>query len=596
MIIKKRQKKISSMTNILLKRIILGNIAIIILGLILISFFVFQFLKNEIGKSRVSLLQQINDVNQVYLDSTENAMNRLCKATEEIILEKSMEGFKLEQAEELMSKARDFFIDMGVDSSVDIVFKNGASYTTDGSTERIEALEGSVRYTYLMNGTYKESWYMNFPKQHSGKEIVLSKAKTIFNKNDETIGFAVISISQKSLYESYENILTDNNVVYIIDAAGIVISHPNEQMIGFTFYHMPSFEQKIMEFNSYKLDNQKKILLSNFHDKQQDWTFIEELDLSDIWKEYSNTLIFAILIMVGSNLVMLLLDYLLIKKITNSLSEFTKDIKNLQWDVDNGLAMIPVQKQYAEIQILMESFNKMLIRMQYLISSIRKHEQQKHKIEYDFLQAQIQPHFLHNTLVALKSLIVMGESDKAVKMMNDFTALLRIPLMNKQFVSLYQEVELVVHYMAIMEYRFKKGFILRLDIPEKLKNILIPRMLLQPIVANAIFHGFVEKKQNGIVTISAKEEKKDLILVISDNGIGMSEDVISQIMSEKQSKNSHHGVGLQNVKSRISLLYGERALFEVESIINVGSQVTIMLPDYDSVREENRSEGEEWEG
>ena len=148
---------------------------------------------------------------------------------------------------------------------------------------------------------------------------------------------------------------------------------------------------------------------------------------------------------------MLGLDYLLINKITNSLTTFSRGIKEIQLDESTGTAAIPIQDSYSEIMIITESFNKMLARIQELISSIRINEREKRKAEFDFLQAQIEPHFVRNTLLTLKSLISFGEYEKAILMLDDFNALLKIPMMvEKQFVSVRDEIQLVIHYMAIM--------------------------------------------------------------------------------------------------------------------------------------------------
>lgn len=592
-----RKKQLPGMRSMISSRILLGNYAVVILGLLVTSIFVFNFLKDEIGKTRVDILRQISDLNQQNMNIMRNAMDNLYGTVQGAVDENGLGAFDGGQAGQAMKNANDFFANMDVSSSVDIIVKGGTVYSSDGNLERTKALKQTVWYTYLISGSRTESWNMNFPDREDPKGIVLAYGKTLYNKSGEPSGIVIISISQETLYKSYESALTENNTIYIMDEAGIVISHSNPKLIGFTFYYMPTFEETTVPFNSYVVKNgqNRPVLLSNYHNEKNNWTFVEELDLTSKLKSYSRVLFGAVGMILAVTLVMLGLDLVFINKITNPLSGFAKDIKNIELDVHKELSEVRVQKQYSEINILTESFNRMLSKIQELIRDIKDNERKKREVEFDFLQAQIQPHFLHNTLLTLKSLIVLGEKDKAVLMLDDFNALLRIPLMeDRQFVALYQEVELVMHYMAIMEYRFDKGFILRTEIPDQLKNILIPRMILQPVVANAVFHGFAEKEAGGIVVVSAYEQGDNLHIVIADNGEGMSKEQIEKIMSGERNVNSHHGVGLQNVKSRIRLIYGEDAKLNVKSTIQMGTEVILVFPDYRAVyREPQETEREE---
>ena len=117
-------------------------------------------------------------------------------------------------------------------------------------------------------------------------------------------------------------------------------------------------------------------------------------------------------------------------------------------------------------------------------------------------------------------------------------------------------------------------------------------MILQPVAANALFHGFAEKEDNAIITIMAYEQGEDLYIVITDNGEGMTEEQIQMVLAGKRNVNSHHGVGLKNVKSRLQLIYGERARLNIKSTVNVGTEVTLVFAGYRSVyfnNEENQT-------
>ncbi len=582
-----KKKRMRSLKELLLPRILLGNYLVIIIALLVTSIGVYSFLKNEIGRTQVKVLQQISDLNQLNMNAVKNTMTDLYSSIQSFINLNSIEKFDEAQAALVMKETQRCFSNMGVDSMVDIILKDVGTYTSDGDMSRVDALKKTVRYTHLISGSRTESWYMNFSnREDSEKGILLSFGRTLFDEDGDAAGIVIISTSQKTLLRSYKNTLNENNVIYILDESGIVISHSNPRLIGFSFYYMPTFEKKVGPYNSYtvKTKNNRPVLLSNYHNEESGWTFVEELDLTSKLKDYSWTIVIVIAGVMLCSIFMVGLDFVMINKVTNSLTRFSRHIKSLQPDINNDITEIPVQEDYAEINIITERFNKMLVRIQELIQNIKTNERKKRKVEFDFLQAQIEPHFLRNTLLTLKSLIALGESRKAMSMLDDFNALLKIPMMvEKQFVPVYEEVELVMHYMAIMEYRFDKRFLLQIHMPEEIKHVLVPRMILQPVAANALFHGFAEKEDNAIITITAYEQEEDLYIVINDNGEGMTEEQIQMVLAGKRNVNSHHGVGLQNVKSRLQLIYGDRARLEIKSTVNVGTEVTLVFAGYRSV-------------
>lgn len=580
-VIMKREKQMRSIKGLLLPRIALGNLVILVIGLAVVSFCVVSFVKDEIGKSRVEMLRQISDLNQLNMNAMSNTMDSLYQAVQSFIRSRGVDRFDRRKAEAVMDEANRCFVNMGVESVVDIIMKEGEVFTSDDNMSRVAALKKTAWYTQLISGANPVSWYMNFSDREDTEQgILLSLGRTIYDSDENSVGMAVISTSQKTLQSSYENALHENNVIYILDENGTVISHSNPNVIGFSFYYMPTFEKKVAPFDSYTMVSKlgKAVLISNYRNTQNNWTFVEELDFSSKFSEYSRTIAWALIGIFLFSLVMLMLDYLLINRITNSLAGFSKEIKNLRLDKKDILEKIPVQEDYTEIKIITESFNKLLARIQELIQDIKAHEMKKRKAEFDFLQAQIEPHFLRNTLLTLKSLIGLGEYQKAMSMLDDFNVLLKIPMMDKQFVPISDEIELVIHYMAIMEYRFEKKFLLRVDMEEKLRYVPVPRMILQPVVANAVFHGFAEKEDHAVIQIHVYTSKEDLLIVITDNGEGMTKSQKEQILAGRKNQNSHHGVGLKNVRDRLILLYGEQAGLKIQSTEHVGTEVTLMFP------------------
>lgn len=567
-------------------QIVIGNVLAIIIGIFIIFLVAFTFVKNEIGKSRVEMLRQISDLNQFSMNAMDNTMEILYENIQGYIDENSLEDFDAKKANEVMSEPAEVFSAMGADFVIDIVMNKGDVYTSDDNKSRVEVLKATAWYTQLLDGLKTRYWYMMFmDDEEADEKMLLSLGQRIYDEKGETAGIAVISIYQNALFQSFENARREDNVIYIVDENGMVISHSNVKVVGYSFFYASAFEKKIGGHNSYILTmkNGRAVLLSNYLNAKNNWTFVEELDFSSKLKEYSGIVAIAILGLLAFMSVILVLDYLLIKRITNSLTEFSLQIKKIRLNVEADLSEIPIQDDYEEIYIITEQFNKTLKRIEQLIHDIKINEHQKRKAEFDFLQAQIDPHFLRNTLVTVKSLIALGEYEKAISTLNDFNALLKIPMMDKQFVTIAEEIELVMHYMAIMEHRFDKQFLLHVEMNTEMKHILIPRMILQPVVGNAVFHGLAGKEGDAVITILANSWGRDLIITITDNGEGMSQQQIDKIMSGKRNANSHHGVGLYNVRNRLRLIYGEQAGIQIRSKENAGTEVKLIFSDYQAI-------------
>ena len=238
----------------------------------------------------------------------------------------------------------------------------------------------------------------------------------------------------------------------------------------------------------------------------------------------------------------------------------------------------------------------MLERITKLIDDIQEQEKEKNRIEYDFLQAQIDPHFMHNTLLSIKSMIALEKSEDALKMMEAFVDILRIPMiMDKQFITLEEEIELTKKYITIMQYRTGREFKVVEEISPELRYTLIPRMILQPLVANSIFHGFSDETEEAVVIIRVFQTDKYIYIYIIDNGEGMTSERSENIFYEERVPGSQHNhISLKNVRSRVKILYGNESDINVDSEYGIGTAVSIEIykERYNKMLHSRREENE----
>ncbi len=242
-----------------------------------------------------------------------------------------------------------------------------------------------------------------------------------------------------------------------------------------------------------------------------------------------------------------------------------------------------------ELGQLGEGFNQMSGKIRELICDIEREQNEKRRMEIRFLQAQITPHFLYNTLNSIKSLARLNRTEDAAQMTTSLISLLRCVNNGEELITVLQEVEYVKNYASVMSFRKNHTFRIEEELEEETWDLKIPKFSLQPFVENSIIHGFPrslcagdegkQEKEGFAIWISAWIEKGSLYVRIEDNGKGFAREEIGEKTGENGMKFTH--VGIANVEERIRLHFGEEYGVKVESEEGRGTVVTLILPGKD---------------
>lgn len=269
---------------------------------------------------------------------------------------------------------------------------------------------------------------------------------------------------------------------------------------------------------------------------------------------------------------------LISKNISSPIKKLQKEmlkVENLNYDV----SITDKIGGSSEVRELSSSFNLMMQRIKDLTNGILKEKEEQRKSELKALQNQINPHFLYNTLDSIIFSIDKNELDKAEKMIVALSKFFRISISRgKNIISLKDEVEHVRNYLLIQKLRFGEKFQYDITLEKDLESFEVIKLILQPIVENAIVHSFDENEGIGNISINAYKNNSFVNIDIIDNGYGMTEQKVIDIYASFKDDSVHNGVGLKNVYQRLKIYYGETADIIIKSVLDEGTIIQLIIP------------------
>jgi two-component system sensor histidine kinase YesM len=237
-------------------------------------------------------------------------------------------------------------------------------------------------------------------------------------------------------------------------------------------------------------------------------------------------------------------------------------------------------KNGVEVKVLSDSLNIMIEKLSNLIETVKEEQTLLREAELKCLQEQINPHFLYNTLDTIMWLAESSKHNEVVEMVEYLSQYFRTSLSKgNDRISLQEEILHVRSYLQIQQIRYEDIMQYEIDIPEELYEICIPKITLQPIVENALYHGIKNKRGKGRITIEGRRDSDNIIITVTDNGLGMTEVRLNQVMDGLKLGNKKGDCyGLFNVNERIRLHDGEDYGISIRSKYSEGTQVDICIP------------------
>ena len=249
---------------------------------------------------------------------------------------------------------------------------------------------------------------------------------------------------------------------------------------------------------------------------------------------------------------------------------------------DNDFSYDPeIEKAGGELGQIGHTVNEMTMSIENLLQTTEQSYEQRRKIEIQLLQSQVNPHFLYNTLDSIRWMAVIQKSPGIESMTRSLSNLLKnIAKGTQDKITLEEEFALLHDYVEIQSVRYMEAFTFYDTVPKELYRYRIIKLTLQPLVENAIFHGIEPTGENGTITVTGREEGNDIVLCVTDDGAGISPDVLPTLLSEERPRShaSLNGIGVCNVHKRLQMLYGEAYGLTIESEPGSGTCVTVRVP------------------
>lgn len=397
------------------------------------------------------------------------------------------------------------------------------------------------------------------------KTWVISVGQEITNDNGDNIGVMLIDVKYDVIGGYLQDLMEGG--AFIINIDNKMVYHPDV-----TVFTDQTKMEHLIKLKNMKdgYDSKLNVLTKHYPIKGTNWVLVGTSMLEGL--NSVRRQIFEAVVVIGFILILIALGsgLLIAMRITRPF----RALENAMSDLEDGLLKVPLdEKGCYEVENLTRHFNQMADRIEQLMRDIKANEKYLRTYELNALHSQINPHFLYNTLDSIVWMAEFNDSEKVIAITKALAQFFRLSLSKgEELISLKDEVSHVTQYLFIQKQRYGDQLQYEIIEDDTLSLIKVPKIIIQPIVENAIYHGIRNLEAHGLIQIKTYRDIDHLIILIMDNGVGFD--------SKKAQKGEIKlgGIGLQNVNQRLKLYYGEDSGLEIKSELGKGTEVRLVIP------------------
>ena len=565
----KKSKNKLKLSSVIIAAVVFG----VMFSTVAATLFFSGFYKNTMFNSAyVSSKQSVSQANETvsnYISSIKMKLDNLCDEADTCGSEESLKSV-ISAASRLED---DIYCIVVYDTNGNIIADandNGDALkenATDLSFDK--SLFGSLSDGYAISDPHVDTLYTDkYP-------WVVTIAKKEYSNLFEKQVYVAIDFKFLSIAKYIDKIsIGQRGYCYIIDSKGEIVYHPQQQML----------------FSGIKKENNDEIskMPDGIHREKDNiytisslnscnWKIVGVSFNDEITSSVKRQATLGLAVAVFFSLLISVVVYLLlsrtvakpVRRLVSSMQDFEKQVETYKYSPENANVI--------EFETLSNSFEHMVTIIQSLVEKVHNEEIVLRKTELKALQAQINPHFLYNTLDSIQWMCEQGNSKDAVRMVGALAKLFRISISHgNEFITIKDELRHAESYLIIQSYRYKNQFTYSFDVDESLLYFLCNKITIQPFIENAIYHGLDRMVDEGKINISVHNCGKDILITVSDNGLGMTEEQCTAILEKGRSDSK--GIGVKNVDDRLKIYFGEEYGITIDSELDVGTTVKIKIP------------------
>lgn len=309
-----------------------------------------------------------------------------------------------------------------------------------------------------------------------------------------------------------------------------------------------------------------------------DWTLFTIVNETELYRNLNRISLILVILMISSALVAFFAIFVISRTISSQFEHFIQKVSHTT--VPDKQALITVES-HDEFRDLAQVYNDMILRINQLIDTVYTKELLLKGAELKAFQAQINPHFLYNTLDCINGLVELNRPDDIKKTVTALASILRMSIKGKEILTVRENIVYIEQFMFIERLRYPDKLIFLNEIPENMMDYYMPKLIIQPLLENSILHGISEILGKGMIGLFGHEEEDCLVFMVKDNGIGFPDSVIEMLRHSADDEADLHmqeSIGLLNFQKRIHLMYGTAYGLEIKNLPSGGSCVTVRLP------------------
>ena len=584
------------------KKILIFNLVLFVIPCIVLSLLLFYLVQKEayqeLDNSRMVILNQIDEnFEDMFSEVVSYSNYFFCNREINKLISKkdystAYEALQTEKTiKDYFSNSRTIYSNL--EYELELLGNNGYNYSSLDTGEQI------IDYPVLEK-LEQEEWYSNFEKSSSYIQYIPVFDSAELSRNDGTNaihGFRIIKNLNSGRYVGLMDVIIRQETIQSMMTRGIennrqqvLLTDEDGNVISSTNASIKLNENLGKKISAELKKGEKGVFQGNLNGKKHQIYFTTNLTTGwkilmydesrqSAWKG-NRTLLIVVGIYVIYLLLAMIMSFYNARYMSKPLKKLRQDINTITEGDLSVRTEIEAMDEFGELN---QQFNRMIGKIENLIGQLEQKEEEKRVLEMKALQAQINPHFMYNTLASIRFLIEMDMGEKASQSLLALIGLLKRTYSDyRKQIPIKEEVEAVENYLILMKNRYQETFSWNISIEKDIEQCLIPRISIQPLVENSIIHGFSGLEKQGSIQIHGFKEGHKIIIRISDNGVGGNIEKIKSILAQpgtEHEKEKFSSIGIKNVQERLKLFYGEEYGLFVSDSPSGGVTIEIRIPE-----------------